>query len=126
MDQRPGWKPRIFYSDGPDQGLPEEFPTPMHLRWKERGTHNRGMLYAPAIGAAGGGAAGGLRHTQNYTIQAHRQNHRSQCLVGAGGQQQGEPKSSTQKGSSMQTRANPELLRGKAYREYFTFQLGLR
>ncbi|KAF8207643.1 hypothetical protein K438DRAFT_1930736 [Mycena galopus ATCC 62051] len=42
MDERLGWQPEIFYSDGPEQGLPEPFPAPTHLRRKERGSYTRG------------------------------------------------------------------------------------
>ncbi|KIL66284.1 hypothetical protein M378DRAFT_10267 [Amanita muscaria Koide BX008] len=50
MDEREAWRPKIFYSDGPEQGLPEPFPAPTHLRRKERSSHNRGALYVPGIG----------------------------------------------------------------------------
>jgi len=45
MDERDGWRPKIFYSNGPNQGLPEPFPPPTHQRRKERSTANRGELY---------------------------------------------------------------------------------
>ncbi|KIY53946.1 hypothetical protein FISHEDRAFT_8422, partial [Fistulina hepatica ATCC 64428] len=52
MDERESWRPKIFYSDpGPDQGLPEPFPAPTHLRRKERSSHNRGALFAPGTSA---------------------------------------------------------------------------
>ncbi|EPS96290.1 hypothetical protein FOMPIDRAFT_110170 [Fomitopsis schrenkii] len=47
MDERESWRPKIFYSDGPSQGLPEPFPPPTHLRRKERSSHNRGALFVP-------------------------------------------------------------------------------
>ncbi|KAJ6499986.1 RNA recognition motif 2-domain-containing protein [Mycena vitilis] len=47
MDERVAWQPKIFYSDGPEQGLPEPFPAPTHLRRKERSSYNRGPLYVP-------------------------------------------------------------------------------
>ncbi|OCH88259.1 hypothetical protein OBBRIDRAFT_780412 [Obba rivulosa] len=47
MDEREAWRPKIFYSDGSDQGLPEPFPPPTHLRRKERSSHNRGALFVP-------------------------------------------------------------------------------
>lgn len=47
MDEREAWRPKIFYSDGPNQGLSEPFPPPTHLRRKERSAHNRGALYTP-------------------------------------------------------------------------------
>lgn len=48
MDEREAWRPKIFYSDpGPEQGLPEPFPAPTHLRRKERSSFNRGALYVP-------------------------------------------------------------------------------
>ncbi len=49
MDERLAWQPKIFYSDGPEQGLPEPFPAPTHLRRKERSSYNRGPLYAPGM-----------------------------------------------------------------------------
>ncbi|GJJ06065.1 hypothetical protein Clacol_000253 [Clathrus columnatus] len=36
MDQRAAWRPKLFHSSGPHQGLPEEFPAPTHTRRKER------------------------------------------------------------------------------------------
>ncbi|TFY61773.1 hypothetical protein EVJ58_g4306 [Rhodofomes roseus] len=47
MDERESWRPKIFYSDGPNQGLSEPFPPPTHLRRKERSSHNRGALFVP-------------------------------------------------------------------------------
>ncbi|KAK7015980.1 RNA recognition motif 2-domain-containing protein, partial [Favolaschia claudopus] len=32
MDKQLSWQPKIFYSDGPKQGLPEPFPEPTRLR----------------------------------------------------------------------------------------------
>ncbi|KAJ7188136.1 RNA recognition motif 2-domain-containing protein [Mycena filopes] len=51
MNAWPG-KPKIFYSDGPEQGLPEPFPAPTHLRRKERSSYNRGPLYVPGMMSA--------------------------------------------------------------------------
>lgn len=51
MDEREAWRPKIFYSDGHEQGLPEPFPAPTHLRRKERSSHNRGALYVPGVGS---------------------------------------------------------------------------
>ncbi|KAI6121513.1 RNA recognition motif 2-domain-containing protein [Pisolithus sp. B1] len=46
MDEREEWRPKIFYSEpGPNQGLPEEFPKPTHIRRKERSSFNRGALF---------------------------------------------------------------------------------
>lgn len=54
MDEREGWRPKIFYSDpGPEQGLPEPFPAPTHLRRKERSSFNRGALYVPGVNRGG-------------------------------------------------------------------------
>ena len=55
MDEREAWRPRIFYSSGPDQGKPETFPAPTHLRRKERSSHNRGALYVPGVNNNSGG-----------------------------------------------------------------------
>ncbi|KAJ6587017.1 hypothetical protein DFH09DRAFT_242380 [Mycena vulgaris] len=50
MDERESWQPKIFYSEpGPEQGLPEPFPAPTHLRRKDRSSSNRGPLYVPGI-----------------------------------------------------------------------------
>ncbi|KAF6760256.1 RNA recognition motif 2-domain-containing protein [Ephemerocybe angulata] len=49
MDERESWRPKIFYSFGPNQGLPEPFPAPTHIRRKERSSFNRGALYVPAM-----------------------------------------------------------------------------
>ena len=74
MDEREAWRPKIFYSDGPERGLPEPFPAPTHLRRKERSSHNRGALYVPGVGS-------GLQ-TQLYANvgprrQAQTEEHRS-------------------------------------------------
>ncbi|KAG6849832.1 hypothetical protein H0H93_004641 [Arthromyces matolae] len=51
MDEQEAWRPKIFYSDaGPEQGLPEPFPAPTHIKRKERSASNRGALYVPGIG----------------------------------------------------------------------------
>lgn len=65
MDEREAWQPKIFYSEpGPEQGLPEPFPAPTHLRRKERSSHNRGALFVPSSGGSSGTYGGhyqGLR-----------------------------------------------------------------
>ncbi|KAI8993853.1 RNA recognition motif 2-domain-containing protein [Trametes punicea] len=61
MDEREAWRPKIFYSDGPNQGLPEPFPPPTHLRRKERSQHNRGALFVPGTHHQPSGG-GGLYH----------------------------------------------------------------
>ncbi|KAJ7072243.1 RNA recognition motif 2-domain-containing protein [Mycena amicta] len=53
MDERPAWQPKIFYSNGPELGLPEPFPAPTHLRRKERSSYNRGPLYVPGMMGSG-------------------------------------------------------------------------
>jgi hypothetical protein len=56
MDEREAWRPKIFYSEpGPEQGLPEPFPAPTHLRRKERSSFNRGALYVPGVGRGSAG-----------------------------------------------------------------------
>ena len=50
MDEREAWRPRIFYSLGQNQGLPEPFPPPTHMRRKERSSYNRGALFVPGVG----------------------------------------------------------------------------
>lgn len=49
MDEREAWRPKIFFSNGPNQGLPEPFPPPTHLRRKERSASNRGALFVPGV-----------------------------------------------------------------------------
>ncbi|KAJ7647239.1 RNA recognition motif 2-domain-containing protein [Roridomyces roridus] len=50
MDEIPAWRPKIFYSEpGPEQGLPEPFPAPTHMKRKERSSYNRGPLYVPGM-----------------------------------------------------------------------------
>jgi len=50
MDEREAWRPKIFYSEpGPEQGLPEPFPAPTHMRRKERGSLNRGALFVSGV-----------------------------------------------------------------------------
>lgn len=58
MDEREAWRPKIFYSAGPRQGLPEPFPAPTHLRRKERSSQNRGALFVPSSPGGGGGGGG--------------------------------------------------------------------
>ncbi|KAF9529405.1 RNA recognition motif 2-domain-containing protein [Crepidotus variabilis] len=53
MDEREAWRPRIFYSSGPNEGLSEPFPAPTHMRRKERSSYNRGALYVPGIANEG-------------------------------------------------------------------------
>ncbi|KAF5380411.1 hypothetical protein D9615_004493 [Tricholomella constricta] len=51
MDEQEAWRPKIFYSEpGPEQGLPEPFPAPTHIRRKERSAYNRGALFVPGVG----------------------------------------------------------------------------
>lgn len=68
MDEREGWRPRIFYSQGPNKGLLEPFPEPTHLRRKERSTFNRGLLYSPnardSTAEDGEGRGRGLRRSE--------------------------------------------------------------
>ncbi|KAF7790319.1 hypothetical protein EIP86_001273 [Pleurotus ostreatoroseus] len=62
MDEREAWRPKIFYSDGPHQGLSEPFPPPTHLRRKERSASNRGALFVP-----------GAHHYAQYQENGHGQ-----------------------------------------------------
>lgn len=68
MDEREAWRPKIFYSEpGPEQGLPEPFPLPTHLRRKERSSYNRGALYVPGVAGSSHGtqtSAQTLTHRQ--------------------------------------------------------------
>ncbi|KAG5731969.1 Meiosis protein mei2 [Termitomyces sp. T112] len=64
MDEQEAWRPKIFYSDpGPEQGLPEPFPAPTHIRRKERSAFNRGALYVPGVGR-GSSPPGSIAHTR--------------------------------------------------------------
>ncbi|KAL4246206.1 hypothetical protein ABKN59_009286 [Abortiporus biennis] len=58
MDEPEPWRPKIFFSEGPDAGLPEPFPPPTHLRRKERSAHNRGALFVPGPQHNRGGGGG--------------------------------------------------------------------
>jgi hypothetical protein len=69
MDERVAWQPKIFYSDGPEQGLPEPFPAPTHLRRKERSSCNRGPLYVP-------GMMGALQSSSSPNRRAQSDDHR--------------------------------------------------
>lgn len=84
MDEREAWRPKIFYSDpGPDQGLPEPFPSPTHLRRKERSSYNRGTLFPPV----GSGVQGSQAtqppprrlqpHGDHRSRQAHQERERA-------------------------------------------------
>ncbi|KAA1476752.1 hypothetical protein DENSPDRAFT_827788 [Dentipellis sp. KUC8613] len=53
MDERPAWRPKIFFSDGPEQGRAEQFPPPTHQQRKVRSAHNRGALFVPGGGVRG-------------------------------------------------------------------------
>ena len=66
MDERESWRPKIFYSSGPRQGLPEPFPAPTHLRRKERSSQNRGALYVPGSQSAVPGGPPFTRPDPNY------------------------------------------------------------
>ena len=81
MDEREAWRPKIFYSSGPSQGLPEPFPAPTHFRRKERSAQNRGALFVPGSGSAsasastgGGGGAGGMLGAPFRRPNQHPQN----------------------------------------------------
>lgn len=58
MDEKEAWRPKIYFSDGANEGLAEPFPAPTHLRRKERSQHNRGALFVPGTHhqPSGGGA----------------------------------------------------------------------
>jgi len=50
LDQREGWRPRIFYSDGPNEGFPEPFPTPNHQGRRQRSAQNMHNFHCGARG----------------------------------------------------------------------------
>jgi len=61
MDEPEHWRPRIFYSSGPKEGLLEPFPAPTHIRRKERSSYNRGTLFPPGVNSH----PSGLHHNTN-------------------------------------------------------------
>jgi len=69
MDEREAWRPRIFYSSGPNQGLPEPFPPPTHMRRKERSYFNRGALFVPNNNSPGETTTSGPGAHQRYRVQ---------------------------------------------------------
>ncbi|KZT41499.1 hypothetical protein SISSUDRAFT_981682 [Sistotremastrum suecicum HHB10207 ss-3] len=50
MGEREGWRPKIFYSHGKKQGLPEPFPEPTNAKRVERAQQTRGPLWASQQG----------------------------------------------------------------------------
>ncbi len=69
MDEREAWRPKIFFSSGPRQGLPEPFPSPTHLRRKERSSQNRGALFVPSPPLyGGGGGMGSSAHSPRHEM----------------------------------------------------------
>jgi hypothetical protein len=83
MDEREAWRPKIFYSaPGPNQGFPEPFPAPTHLRRKERSGINRGArgsLFFPGSSVGGGG---GLKTFQQRERDRDRDRDRDRGRVG--------------------------------------------
>jgi hypothetical protein len=78
MDEREAWRPKIFYSDpGPDQGLPEPFPAPTHMRRKERSSYNRGALFVPGVGNGTQASSSSqvARRLQHHGDQRSHQHH---------------------------------------------------
>ncbi|KAL5507306.1 hypothetical protein ACEPAH_6762 [Sanghuangporus vaninii] len=81
MDERESWRPKIFYSSGPNQGLLEPFPAPTHFRRKERSAQNRGALFLHSAhshgsntGGEGRGAGSGMLGTPFRRHNQHPQN----------------------------------------------------
>ncbi|KAH6913969.1 RNA recognition motif 2-domain-containing protein [Coprinopsis sp. MPI-PUGE-AT-0042] len=70
MDEIEPWRPKIFYSSGPDEGLPEPFPAPTHIKRKERSSSNRGALFVPGV-HNGGQRHGGLHHPNHLHGRGH-------------------------------------------------------
>ncbi|GJE96770.1 hypothetical protein PsYK624_129760 [Phanerochaete sordida] len=73
MDEREAWRPKIFFSDGPSQGLPEPFPPPTHLRRKERSASNRGALFVPGAHHYAHGHGHGPGHRQHHFHGQYRE-----------------------------------------------------
>ncbi|TRM69360.1 RNA recognition motif 2-domain-containing protein [Schizophyllum amplum] len=69
MEMKEEWRPRIYHSSGPNQGLSEEFPRPTHLRRKERSSLNR-TLYTPIEGS-GLDTAPGFRRGMRLLTTPH-------------------------------------------------------
>jgi len=91
MDEREAWRPKIFYSDGPAQGLPEPFPAPTHLRRKERSSHNRGALYVPGVGS-------GLQTQLYATVGPRRQSQNGEPRASSGVQRDTEDAATSRRG----------------------------
>lgn len=91
MDEREAWRPKIFFSAGPRQGLPEPFPSPTHLRRKERSSQNRGALFVPSppLYGGGGGGGGGMLSTQTTPRQEPTMQHHHQHPATLGGRYRG-------------------------------------
>jgi hypothetical protein len=89
MDEREDWRPKIFYSDGLGQGLPEPFPAPTHLRRKERSSHNRGALYTP------GGVGSGLQTHLYANVGPRRQSQNGETRTSFGVQRDAEDASAS-------------------------------
>jgi hypothetical protein len=70
MDEIEPWRPKIFFSEGPNQGLPEPFPAPTHIKRKERSSSNRGALFVPGV-HNGGQRHGGLHHPNHLHGRGH-------------------------------------------------------
>ncbi|THG94992.1 hypothetical protein EW145_g8042, partial [Phellinidium pouzarii] len=87
MDERESWRPKIFYSTGPNQGMPEPFPSPTHFRRKERSAQNRGALFVPSpshcgISGNGNGSEGsGGSMLGNAQLPFRRPNQHPQNLA---------------------------------------------
>ncbi|KDQ15279.1 hypothetical protein BOTBODRAFT_108855 [Botryobasidium botryosum FD-172 SS1] len=48
MNEKLEWRPKIFYSDGPNYGLPEPFPAPNNLLRQERSRMNKNAVSSPS------------------------------------------------------------------------------
>ncbi|KAI0743840.1 RNA recognition motif 2-domain-containing protein [Daedaleopsis nitida] len=72
MDEKDAWRPKIYYSDGPNKGLPEPFPPPTHLRRKERSQHNRGSLFVPGTNHHASAGGGALYHHRPHPLACLR------------------------------------------------------
>ncbi|KAF9481522.1 hypothetical protein BDN70DRAFT_919730 [Pholiota conissans] len=84
MDERESWRPRIFYSSGSEQGLPQPFPPPTHIRRKERSSFNRDTLFPPAVNRVR--QSHGLMHARSHQefqdgVGEHRRGNRGAAYV---------------------------------------------
>ncbi|KAF4598529.1 hypothetical protein EYR38_006933 [Pleurotus pulmonarius] len=76
MDEREEWRPKIFRSEpGPDQGLPEPFPAPTHLRRKQISSHNRAAALKGLANGCQWPSAKRIQHCQSRLLPGYATGH---------------------------------------------------